>query len=720
MTETTNFDWRPFLLRWSEEWADSLTDDDVRDADDLAARRARWLGLPPATEEQIVALEQRLGRRLPPSYREFLKVTDGWRHAGGFVWLLAGTADAHWHENESELAEMFAEFLDEDADAEERRVVDIWHRGLQLDVESDVVHVLMDPEDVAEDDEWTVYTWASWRCEDPQPHANFWEFMQEMYREFHSLRSGDGSAAAPEFANDTTRRLDDQVAEAKLTALRGDWQQALRMLDEAREYGRPLATGLGDQIRRLLGETYQVSFDGLAADARYASEVLPPLVADHAEHSYGDDSTLMYSLRGADEDLVSLAYATLDEVRKLTYRYTATGPFGVAVERARALAREADTDGAWRMLRAALPQWEPVGPDHIVPLGWLADPLLGPLWTAERGRELLATPRGGQAGATPPPTPGLDLDGLEWLAESERDEEPTPYRFVLVEGVAPDEMPGRLADGSAEDGRVGGDGQISEGGGGRASGGWGRLSVPLNREEAYRDARADLQEFSSFADRALMAVGRAGAGWSFAFDGDPAGFHRPRFVSPAAAASTGTRAVVVWSGLHPQHGEEAFCHVSVAADGVEQYAFTYLAGEVRTSGEVPPALDPARFFGDPSQPTDQAATVAGERALLAALADEFGVTLPRHAIRYGRLPMFVSRSWTRPPRDGEGYLVIQRPRVTDPGPLRAHLTAGGFTAPDPADADRTDAGPADAHAAHTAPKDARGVIPEGRRPGGDA
>jgi hypothetical protein len=35
-------------------------------------------------------MEERLGRRMPPSYREFLKVSDGWRHAGGFVWLLAG------------------------------------------------------------------------------------------------------------------------------------------------------------------------------------------------------------------------------------------------------------------------------------------------------------------------------------------------------------------------------------------------------------------------------------------------------------------------------------------------------------------------------------------------------------------------------------------------------------------------------------------------------
>ena len=66
--------------------------------------------------------------------------------------------------------------------------------------------------------------------------------------------------------------------------------------------------------------------------------------------------------------------------------------------------------------------------------------------------------------------------------------------------------------------------------------------------EAHRRSLHDQREFSSYSDRALMAVGRAGTGWSFAFDGNPASFDRQRFVSPAPAAGAGTRAVVVWSG----------------------------------------------------------------------------------------------------------------------------------------------------------------------------
>lgn len=229
-------------------------------------------------------------------------------------------------------------------------------------------------------------------------------FMQDMYREFHSLRA-HRSDGEPEFANDTTRTLDAQVEEARLEALRGDWERALQVLNQAKGYGRPRAAGLGDQIRRLLGDTSSVSFEDVVTDQRYALDLLPPLVAEHAAHTYRDDSTLTFSLRGADEDLVSLAYATLDQVRSGTFRYTAAGPFGEAVERARELARWGDSDGAWRALSSALPRWEPLGPDHLAPLGWLADPVLGPLLTPERGRELLSTPRGGQGGDVRRPAP---------------------------------------------------------------------------------------------------------------------------------------------------------------------------------------------------------------------------------------------------------------------------------------------------------------------------
>ncbi|MFF7893207.1 SMI1/KNR4 family protein [Streptomyces sp. NPDC007907] len=647
MTDTTAFDWRSFLLRWSGEWADSLPEDEERGEDDEVARQTRWLGFPPAPEERIAAMEQRLGLRMPPSYREFLAVTDGWRHAGGFVWRLAGTRDLRWHEDPSWLAELFEDYEGEDENGRdagdepgEPREGDPGRRALQLDVESDATYVLMDPTDVDENGEWAVHTWASWLAEPPERHASFLAFMQDAYREFHSLRSnGDGG----EFVNDTTRALDARMEDARQEVLRGGWERALRALDEAREYGRPRAAGLGDQIRRLLGQTSMVYFDGLVTDPRYAPELLPALVAEHAAHSYRGDSSLVYHLRGADQEVVSLAYATLEQVRGGTYRYTAIGRFGEAVGRARELARWGDCDGAWRALADALPLWQPLGPDHLAPLGWVADPLLGSLLTPERGRELLSTPRGGQPGAAPTPSAGLDPGGLAWLAEPDPGNNRTSYRFVLVEGAEPHELPALLSDGGEES---------SEDGGAESSEDGTVLSRPLTSWETRDERLCNRREFSSFDDRAVMAVGRAGADWSFAFDGDPAPFDRRRFVSPAASTAQGTRAVVVWSGLRAWHGEPFF-HLSVARDGAEQYAFTYAEGEVRSSGEIPRSLDPARFFDDTAD------AVGAERPLLEAVAGEFGVHLPRHALVHGRLHTFPSRSWTRPPRDGETFMVLR-------------------------------------------------------------
>ncbi|MFF4815469.1 SMI1/KNR4 family protein [Kitasatospora sp. NPDC001309] len=651
MTHTTPLDWRPFLLGWSGEWSDSLADGGTRREEDETARRARWLGFPSASEERIVAMEERLGRRMPPSYREFLEVSDGWRNAGGFIGLLAGTADARWHDNESALADIFEERLDDDATDAERRGAGIWRRGLQLDVESDMTHVLLDPEDVDDDGEWAVYTWASWRAAPPERYANFADFMRDMHREFHCLRAGrtDGG---PEFANDLTRELDTRVERARLEALRGDWERAGHVLDEAKGYGRPRAAALGDQMRRLLGRTYMVYFDGMAADPRYAPELLPVLAAEHVVRGHRDDSALLFHLRGAGREVVSLAFATLERVRNGTYRYTAAGPFGEAVERARESARWGDTDGAWRILTDALPAWQPSGPDHLAPLGWVADPLLGPLLTPERGCELLSTPRGGQAGEAPGRSADRDPGDLAWLADPDTPGIPTSYRFVLVEGVAPADLPGRLADG---DGTV--------------------LNRPMTRDEARGFASRGPGAVPYVVDTALAAVGRAGPCWSFAFEDDVAYFDLRRFVSPAAAAAgEGTRAVVGWGGLRSGHGRPFF-HLSVAQDGVEQYAFTYADGELHRTGRTPPALDPDRFFGEGEEVT------AAERPLLEAVSGEFGVHLPRHAIMNGRLHTFTTRPWARPPGNGEPFGAVPADTVppADTIATRDEFVAGRAT-----------------------------------------
>ncbi|MEV4397392.1 SMI1/KNR4 family protein [Nonomuraea sp. NPDC049607] len=54
----------------------SGTDDDP--GEDSSSYPPEWLGTAPASEAEILLHEERLGLSLPPSYREFLLVTNGW------------------------------------------------------------------------------------------------------------------------------------------------------------------------------------------------------------------------------------------------------------------------------------------------------------------------------------------------------------------------------------------------------------------------------------------------------------------------------------------------------------------------------------------------------------------------------------------------------------------------------------------------------------------
>lgn len=64
------FDWPSLLQRVSREL---LMDEATRGMVPPDAVSSEWLGYPGASEDEIAALEKRLGVRLPPSYRAFLR-----------------------------------------------------------------------------------------------------------------------------------------------------------------------------------------------------------------------------------------------------------------------------------------------------------------------------------------------------------------------------------------------------------------------------------------------------------------------------------------------------------------------------------------------------------------------------------------------------------------------------------------------------------------------
>ena len=79
------YPWKELLTLWSRHLLKPgvrgffhYSDEDLEDDENVREIvMSQWLGHPPVPEAQILELESRLRRRLPPSYRQFLQVTNG-------------------------------------------------------------------------------------------------------------------------------------------------------------------------------------------------------------------------------------------------------------------------------------------------------------------------------------------------------------------------------------------------------------------------------------------------------------------------------------------------------------------------------------------------------------------------------------------------------------------------------------------------------------------
>ncbi|WP_406175003.1 SMI1/KNR4 family protein [Streptomyces sp. NBC_00996] len=620
-----SFNWQDFLGRWQEEWVPRAEHEEDGDGGPGPVR----LGGPGADEAAITTVEKRLGKRLPPSYRQFLAASDGWRvEQTAGVYQLGGIADIDWSRDPYGLTEVYEENLGDDPREQEVLLAGMWQRSLRLETDSDMTLALLDPGDRDEHGEWALYIYKGWSGEYPDRYPSFRAYMEAMYRSFHGDRVG-----RPDFENATTRAQDARVEEARLLALRGRHEEALPLLEEARSFGRPNSAILLNQLQHLAAPRAQRDYGSLVADPRYLPELLTVSAIEPASGEWrlgGDDHWLgMMAARGVDREI---AEDLLSALRDGTHRYAPPGAWGRAVNEARESARWGATDAAWRMLRDALTQWIPPGPLLLAPLGLLADPVLGSLITPQRGREILATPRAGESGPAPEPAPDLDPPGLTWLTTTGIHGRPfDAYRCVWVEGADPAGLPALIGDEGAE------------------------LSAPVHAARAYRPLRQNHERagVELWEDRAAVMAGRCSEGWAFAFDGQSRQGISHLFQSPAAAASASGRAVVVWR--EPQRhlaDHPAAFHVSVAERGVELYAFTVRGNDIRRSGAIPNTLDPARFVGSPDSHLDR------EVRLLETLHAELGISLPCFALSQGSLPMFTTRSWTRAPREGEGFAYL--------------------------------------------------------------
>ncbi|EPD94474.1 hypothetical protein HMPREF1486_03027 [Streptomyces sp. HPH0547] len=171
-------EWRAFLTDYNARHIDS---EEVREA--IAEHRqviseerlkAGWAGTEPAGEEAILSAEKRLGVHLPPSYRNFLHVSDGWEDIG--LVDLHRVGDIGWFTDlEPDLLETwsrFAVFTDQ---------FPLLKRSLLIgqDDGGSGCYWLLHADSVREDGEWTAYEWWPGDGDDPEPYDDFATLVRE-------------------------------------------------------------------------------------------------------------------------------------------------------------------------------------------------------------------------------------------------------------------------------------------------------------------------------------------------------------------------------------------------------------------------------------------------------------------------------------------------------------------------------------------------------------
>jgi len=106
---------------------------------------------PPATPQQIARLEKKLGTPLPPSYRAFLELHNGWEHFDGSENLLSvEDQDSEWVKECLKMVKMAYLAVDE----EERHENPLEHGAIPIRMgEGEPAYLILDPRKVRKDGE---------------------------------------------------------------------------------------------------------------------------------------------------------------------------------------------------------------------------------------------------------------------------------------------------------------------------------------------------------------------------------------------------------------------------------------------------------------------------------------------------------------------------------------------------------------------------------------
>ena len=134
-----------------------------------------WVGSEPCREADLRAAEARLGRSLPPSFRNFYLVSNGWPDAGRYGEDVWPVQEVEWlrEGGSSDLIEAWEGALDDTG-------MEVLRAGLLIAYAhggAGDYWLLTPPESGAASSEWTAYQWGAGAGEQPEPFGSFGALM---------------------------------------------------------------------------------------------------------------------------------------------------------------------------------------------------------------------------------------------------------------------------------------------------------------------------------------------------------------------------------------------------------------------------------------------------------------------------------------------------------------------------------------------------------------
>jgi hypothetical protein len=257
----TKAEWKTFLGEYNREL---LSYEEVVEALPRELIKAGWLGYAGASEDELVTAEKRLRTRLPPSYRAFLKTSNGWRFPSVSIFELWPAAKIAWFSDQNQ--DWIDAYVDGAADAppisdKEYMVyeakqdcvkfrAEYLRTALQVSELGDSAVVLLNPKVVTPEGEWEAWFFANWL-----PGAvRYRSFAEWLEQERKTCRKQLKPLPKAKVASYVTARKPVSVKKAQAAARSGQTEVALESLEAFAAKGDDSAAASLAELYAFLGQ----------------------------------------------------------------------------------------------------------------------------------------------------------------------------------------------------------------------------------------------------------------------------------------------------------------------------------------------------------------------------------------------------------------------------------------------------------------------------------